>query len=496
MNKISIALAVSIFLFSNIAFAELQTELIAPFGGTIISKNLNNENILFSYSDSNESENLFLNFGYHYFDQEFLTNSIIQNADLKQFCQDEDSNSATLQNCSINFDSTQMISTSLFFDLQIINEKGSAELGTAEIVINNTYPKVIEFYPEGKTDNTLIKFTVQSADFDIDTEKIKVIVNDDIEMITWAEKCQNLGDGKTLHCEWLSELVEEGENTVYVESRDVKGNGSYASAKEWSFIFEKLQDKNPPKIKIDYPENNSVFAINKFEIKFSVSDDESGVDASALMLDGQLIALFEPNSETFELNAEDGDHNFTIMAYDNAQNYSELTVNFSIKKPEPEKQPVEFENEQENQPAGGESFPWLNRHNADNENIKQEIEVQQAGEPEAELEKEEVIAGKKLQKKEPDKIIEKPRNQIMQNQNDKNIAETNNDENKENECLLELLSPLPKQEIGFFDVTIRFKDSEKIYKSAKATLVENNKLLIKGIECYELENKIIETEDW
>ena len=46
-------------------------------------------------------------------------------------------------------------------------------------------------------------------------------------------KMPNLGSEKTVHCEWFSELVEEGENFVYVESHDIIGNGSYASAKEW-----------------------------------------------------------------------------------------------------------------------------------------------------------------------------------------------------------------------------------------------------------------------
>ena len=143
MSKLCIALAVSFLFVLNFVSAEIQAELISPFGGTIISKNQGNENILFSYFDSNESENLFLTLGYHYPSQQFLVNILLQDADLKQFCQDEDNNSITLQNCSIDFDSTQLISTPMFLDLRISAENSSAELSTAEIVINNTYPEII-----------------------------------------------------------------------------------------------------------------------------------------------------------------------------------------------------------------------------------------------------------------------------------------------------------------------------------------------------------------
>lgn len=506
MDKLCVALAVSIFLFSNIAFAEIQTELIAPFGGTIISKNQGNENIIFSYSDSNESENLFLTFGYHYFGQQFSANIIIQDADLKQFCQDEDNNSITLQNCSIDFDSTQLISTPMFLDLQISAENISAELSTAEIAINNTYPEIIEYYPEGKTDNYQIKFTVQSADSGIDIAKLKVIVNDDIETQNWAEKCQILGSEKTVHCEWFSELVKEGENFVYVESHDIIGNGSYASAKEWSFIFEKPQDKNPLKIKIDYPENNSELATNEFDIKFSVSDAESEINESALMLDGQVIAFLEPNSEVFKLIAEDGDHNLTLMAYDDAQNYSELTINFSIKKPEPENLPIELEtpenptamleNEQENQPVGGESFPWLKRNPGQNgilSSNQQEMGVQQAPKNEAELEDVKPIEVIPQPKKKAEKNQAWQKKSIDFNSSiKKNIA----DMTDEKECLLELISKIAKYGTSLFEIKILHKDSGKIYKSANALLVSPNKLLIKGVDCFELDGKIIEEEDY
>ena len=153
-----------------------------------------------------------------------------------------------------------------------------------------------------------------------------------------------------------------------------------------------------------------------------------------------------------------------------------------------------LETEQENQPVGGESFPWLKRNPEQNgilSSNQQEIGVQQAPKNGAELEDVkpiEVIPQPKRRQRKSSRA----ENMLILIQALKSIA----DMNIEKECLLELISPIAKSGTNLFKIKILHKDSGKIYKSAKALLVSPDKLLIKGIECFELDGKIIEEEDY
>ena len=194
---------------------------------------------MFYFSDSNEAQDISANFGYHYAEGYFLEDLIQENLDLKQACNADENNSAGWQNCKMAFDSLQIISKPVFLDLQIKNNLEEKNASTAEIAINNIYPKIIEFLPAGKTNTNEIYFKIQSENFDVDIPSIKVIVNDTIEGKDWQAFCQTGETPHVVSCDFNSELVKDGENFVYVESHDVQGNGSYASAKEWSFTYEK-----------------------------------------------------------------------------------------------------------------------------------------------------------------------------------------------------------------------------------------------------------------
>ena len=183
MKKIYASIAIFVLFFSS-AFCEIRLEIIKPSGGTIISQDAKNEFIEFKYSyfsDSNEAQDISANFGYHYAEGYFLEDLIQENLDLKQACNADENNSAGWQNCKMAFDSLQIISKPVFLDLQIKNNLEEKNASTAEIAINNIYPKIIEFLPAGKTNTNEIYFKIQSENFDVDIPSIKVIVNDTIE---------------------------------------------------------------------------------------------------------------------------------------------------------------------------------------------------------------------------------------------------------------------------------------------------------------------------
>ncbi len=198
----------------------------------------NNHIIAFSYSDLDESQQMFAQLGWHYSDGNSFDNIIISDLNLNnsQNCNDFDFNTATTQNCFFDWNSYPQKTTQIFIDLKVFDLFDSNYVFSGPFFTDFNSPTLQIFSPDEnetiETENVLVQFDANDS---CGLQKFLIKLNDK----EWIDK--------GLEKQHLFENVENGKHVVIVQSFDLCSNDSNKSVNFFVQVPEpEPQPQNPP----------------------------------------------------------------------------------------------------------------------------------------------------------------------------------------------------------------------------------------------------------
>ena len=115
--------------------------------------------------------------------------------------------------------------------------------------------------------------------------------------------------------------LSEGDNNIYAVAEDMAGNKSQESVRQTIVL-----DKEPPKLDVDFPENNQSFSGDKREIVIKGKTEDSAV----ITINEREVVVDLDGGFEASYSLADGANSIIIIAKDKAGNQSkkELVVNY------------------------------------------------------------------------------------------------------------------------------------------------------------------------
>lgn len=306
----------------NYNFHESDANILYPSSGSLLTGSSKNENnIIFSYSDPDENQEIFADIGFHIGDVNEFEYLIVDDLHLNDLnvCNDYDLNSATEQTCYLDWNAFDVNDRNVFIDLKVFdsNEFNETVISSNKFTVDNSSPSnIYALLSERDSSDPKLYFRLRFDDLSIGNEQIKdnnfslrysCIPFDSNSIIEWIDYNSLLdydlnAIDSNFNCADL-----EGERKLFLQVSDWAG---LTQDYNFSFTLDYL-----PEIILDYGflglvQDGNIDYLNGGQTAFFATDSwPGGIDFNSISL-----KYGDSNEGTIDCNAiERGFHCLSVL---------------------------------------------------------------------------------------------------------------------------------------------------------------------------------------